>query len=81
MINAPVLHVNGDHPEGNSAISPIDAFRSSYSIIDVVKAMDIAFKYRHYFRKDIIVDLLVYRRWQVCFCLPKSIADHIIGGK
>jgi len=45
MINAPVLHVNGDHPE------------------DVIRAMDIAFKYRHYFRKDIIVDLLVYRRW------------------
>ncbi|KAF8957827.1 Transketolase, pyrimidine binding domain-containing protein [Flammula alnicola] len=45
MINAPVLHVNGDHPE------------------DVAKAMDIAFRYRNYFRKDIIVDLLVYRRW------------------
>ncbi|EKM75012.1 hypothetical protein AGABI1DRAFT_123391 [Agaricus bisporus var. burnettii JB137-S8] len=44
-INAPVLHVNGDHPE------------------DVVRAMDIAFRYRNYFRKDIIVDLLVYRRW------------------
>ncbi|KAJ3913557.1 dehydrogenase E1 and transketolase domain-containing protein 1 [Lentinula edodes] len=50
MINAPILHVNGDHPE------------------DVVKAMDIAFKYRQYFRKDIIVDLLVYRRW--CLDLP-----------
>ncbi|KIK54180.1 hypothetical protein GYMLUDRAFT_48977 [Collybiopsis luxurians FD-317 M1] len=33
MINAPILHVNGDHPE------------------DVFKAMDIAFKYRQYFRK------------------------------
>ena len=33
MINAPVLHVNGDHPE------------------DVVRAMDIAFRYREYFRK------------------------------
>ncbi|KAF9445181.1 2-oxoglutarate dehydrogenase, E1 component [Macrolepiota fuliginosa MF-IS2] len=44
-INAPVLHVNGDHPE------------------DVARAMDIAFRYRNYFRKDIIVDLLVYRRW------------------
>ncbi|KAJ4473013.1 dehydrogenase E1 and transketolase domain-containing protein 1 [Lentinula aciculospora] len=42
MINAPILHVNGDHPE------------------DVVKAMDIAFKYRQYFRKDVIVDLLVH---------------------
>jgi len=31
--------------------------------IDVVRAMDIAFRYRKYFRKDIIVDLLVYRRW------------------
>ncbi|KDR79783.1 hypothetical protein GALMADRAFT_241860 [Galerina marginata CBS 339.88] len=44
MINTPILHVNGDHPE------------------DVAKAMDIAFRYRNYFRKDIIVDLLVYRR-------------------
>ncbi|SJL03317.1 related to Probable 2-oxoglutarate dehydrogenase E1 component DHKTD1 homolog, mitochondrial [Armillaria ostoyae] len=29
---------------------------------DVVKAMEVAFQYRQYFRKDIIVDLLVYRR-------------------
>ncbi|EJF58365.1 dehydrogenase E1 and transketolase domain-containing protein 1 [Dichomitus squalens LYAD-421 SS1] len=48
MINAPVLHVNGDYPEGKS---------------NVQRAMDIAFKYRNYFRKDIIVDLIVYRRW------------------
>ncbi|KAF8575257.1 dehydrogenase E1 and transketolase domain-containing protein 1 [Ramaria rubella] len=47
MINAPVLHVNGDHPE------------------DVVRAMEVAFKYRNSFRKDIVVDLMVYRRWQV----------------
>ncbi|KAK7048480.1 2-oxoglutarate dehydrogenase E1 component mitochondrial [Favolaschia claudopus] len=33
MINAPVLHVNGDHPE------------------DVVRAMEVAFLYRNYFRK------------------------------
>ncbi|KAJ7505194.1 Transketolase, pyrimidine binding domain-containing protein [Mycena galericulata] len=46
MINAPVLHVNGDHPEA----------------LDVVRAMEVAFQYRNYFRKDIIVDLLVYRR-------------------
>ncbi|KAI8974792.1 dehydrogenase E1 and transketolase domain-containing protein 1 [Trametes punicea] len=45
MINAPVLHVNGDYPE------------------DVQRAIDIAFKYRDYFRKDIVVDLIVYRRW------------------
>ncbi|OSD05011.1 dehydrogenase E1 and transketolase domain-containing protein 1 [Trametes coccinea BRFM310] len=45
MINAPVLHVNGDYPE------------------DVQRAIDIAFKYRNYFRKDVIVDLIVYRRW------------------
>ncbi|KAI0719660.1 dehydrogenase E1 and transketolase domain-containing protein 1 [Fomitopsis betulina] len=45
MINAPVLHVNGDYPE------------------DVARAVDVAFKYRNHFRKDIIVDLLVYRRW------------------
>ncbi|KAK0488570.1 Transketolase, pyrimidine binding domain-containing protein [Armillaria novae-zelandiae] len=29
---------------------------------DVVNAMEVAFQYRQYFRKDIIVDLLVYRR-------------------
>ncbi|KAI0312699.1 dehydrogenase E1 and transketolase domain-containing protein 1 [Amylostereum chailletii] len=45
MINAPVLHVNGDHPE------------------DVARAIEIAFKYRNHFRKDVVVDLLVYRRW------------------
>ncbi|KAI0063865.1 2-oxoglutarate dehydrogenase, E1 component [Artomyces pyxidatus] len=45
MINAPVLHVNGDYPE------------------DVARAVDVAFKYRNYFRKDVIIDLLVYRRW------------------
>ncbi|KAN0135872.1 dehydrogenase E1 and transketolase [Lactarius tabidus] len=45
MINAPVLHVNGDYPE------------------DVARAIDIAFQYRHHFRKDVIIDLLVYRRW------------------
>ncbi|KDQ52171.1 hypothetical protein JAAARDRAFT_210725 [Jaapia argillacea MUCL 33604] len=30
---------------------------------DVARAMDTAFKYRNYFRKDVIVDLIVYRRW------------------
>ncbi|EMD32179.1 hypothetical protein CERSUDRAFT_118815 [Gelatoporia subvermispora B] len=45
MINAPVLHVNGDYPE------------------DVARAVDIAFKYRNYFGKDVIIDLIVYRRW------------------
>lgn len=33
MINAPILHVNGDYPE------------------DVARAVEIAFKYRNYFRK------------------------------
>ncbi|KAI9449669.1 dehydrogenase E1 and transketolase domain-containing protein 1 [Lactarius psammicola] len=45
MINAPILHVNGDYPE------------------DVARAVEIAFQYRHQFRKDVIIDLLVYRRW------------------
>ncbi|OCH85266.1 dehydrogenase E1 and transketolase domain-containing protein 1, partial [Obba rivulosa] len=45
MINAPVLHVNGDYPE------------------DVARAVEIAFKYRNYFGKDVIIDLIVYRRW------------------
>ncbi|KAL0089060.1 hypothetical protein F4703DRAFT_1839178 [Phycomyces blakesleeanus] len=45
MINVPVVHVNGDHPE------------------DVARAMDVVFEYRNKFRKDIILDLMCYRRW------------------
>ncbi|KAF9578818.1 hypothetical protein BGW38_005199, partial [Lunasporangiospora selenospora] len=45
MINAPVIHVNGDHPE------------------EVVHAMRLAFEYRNKFRKDVILDLIAYRRW------------------
>ncbi|KAF8066054.1 Transketolase, pyrimidine binding domain-containing protein [Lyophyllum atratum] len=59
MINAPVLHVNGDYPEGTTFAPSSDEL---HGYADVVRAMDIAFQYRKYFRKDIIVDLLVYRR-------------------
>ncbi|RKP12576.1 thiamine diphosphate-binding protein [Piptocephalis cylindrospora] len=45
MINAPVIHVNGDYPE------------------EVAKASKIAFEYREKFRKDVILDLVTYRRW------------------
>ncbi|ORZ14017.1 dehydrogenase E1 and transketolase domain-containing protein 1 [Absidia repens] len=45
MINVPVVHVNGDHPE------------------DVARAMDVVFEYRNKFKKDIILDLMCYRRW------------------
>ena len=63
MINAPVLHVNGDYPEGRATI----VFSSFYSPLpaDVARAIDIAFQYRQHFRKDVIIDLLVYRRWHV----------------
>lgn len=30
---------------------------------DVVRAVDVAFQYRNMFRKDIIIDLICYRRW------------------
>ncbi|OMJ17686.1 putative 2-oxoglutarate dehydrogenase E1 component DHKTD1, mitochondrial [Smittium culicis] len=45
MINAPIIHVNGDHPES------------------VAKAIEVAFKYREVFRKDVILDLISFRRW------------------
>lgn len=49
MINAPVLHVNGDHPQGKS----ITNFwgRTFNWLVDVARAIDVAFKYRNYFRK------------------------------
>jgi len=40
-------------------------FSSSPRLADVERAVEVAFRYRHYFRKDIIIDLLVYRRWKV----------------
>ncbi|KAI8324424.1 dehydrogenase E1 and transketolase domain-containing protein 1 [Martensiomyces pterosporus] len=45
LINAPVIHVNGDYPE------------------EVARAMRVAFEYRKMFRKDVIVDLITFRRW------------------
>ncbi|KAG6871746.1 hypothetical protein C0995_000516 [Termitomyces sp. Mi166 len=44
MINAPVLHVNGDYPE------------------DVVRAMDIAFRYRKHFRKPLMYEKISARQ-------------------
>ncbi|KAJ2783207.1 hypothetical protein GGI18_003541, partial [Coemansia linderi] len=45
LVNAPVIHVNGDYPE------------------EVARAMRVAFEYRKMFRKDIIIDLITFRRW------------------
>ncbi|MCC6208598.1 MAG: 2-oxoglutarate dehydrogenase E1 component [Gammaproteobacteria bacterium] len=44
MVNAPILHVNGDDPEA------------------VLAAARIALDYRMEFRKDIVIDLVCYRR-------------------
>ncbi|KAH7108012.1 dehydrogenase E1 and transketolase domain-containing protein 1 [Auriculariales sp. MPI-PUGE-AT-0066] len=57
MINAPVLHCNGDHPLNKTENMQL------ISIADVVRAIQIALHYRNHFRKDIVVDLMVYRRW------------------
>jgi hypothetical protein len=63
MINVPVLHVNGDYPEGRVSVFLLSP--GSLRSTDVERAVDIAFQYRHQFRKDVIIDLLVYRRWRV----------------
>lgn len=52
-------------------IPKVDSIRVPASIYanlvsaDVARAIEVAFKYRNFFRKDIIIDLIVYRRWYV----------------
>ena len=51
MINAPVLHVNGDYPQG--IIFSLLPFLSAPDPdpSEVARAMETAFKYRNFFRK------------------------------
>jgi 2-oxoglutarate dehydrogenase E1 component len=45
MVQAPIIHVNGDDPEA------------------VVHAAALAFEYRQRFKRDIVIDMVGYRRW------------------
>ena len=45
LVSAPVIHVNGDHPE------------------QVVRAMEIAMRFRYLFHRDVVVDVVCYRRY------------------
>lgn len=51
MINAPVLHVNGDYPQGMIFSSSLFLCASDPALPDVARAMETAFKYRNFFRK------------------------------
>ncbi|HET8897365.1 MAG TPA: 2-oxoglutarate dehydrogenase E1 component [Rhodanobacteraceae bacterium] len=44
MVNAPILHVNGDDPE---------------AVIEVTR---LAFDFRQHFKRDVVIDLVCYRR-------------------
>jgi 2-oxoglutarate dehydrogenase E1 component len=44
-VQAPIFHVNGDHPE------------------DAVRVIRLALAFRQQFHRDVVVDLVCYRRW------------------
>jgi multifunctional 2-oxoglutarate metabolism enzyme len=67
MVQAPILHVNGDDPEA------------------CVRVIKLAFDFRQRFRKDVVVDMICYRRYghnetdEPAFTQPRMyelIADH-----
>src|ERR1039458_4020419 len=45
MVQAPILHANGDDPEA------------------CVRAIEIAFEYRQQFKKDVVIDMVCYRKY------------------
>jgi 2-oxoglutarate dehydrogenase E1 component len=45
MVQAPIFHVNGDHPEA------------------AVRVVTLALAFRQEWKRDVVVDLLCYRRW------------------
>ena len=65
MINAPILYINGNHPEGALHLFFSHIYRMTSVHIDVMRVMGIGFRYRKHFRRDILVDLLICRRWCV----------------
>ncbi|KAJ3050906.1 hypothetical protein HK097_008117 [Rhizophlyctis rosea] len=63
MISCPVIHVNADYPE----VRPFTVMHGRWCNVDVfvqdvAYATSIAFEYRNKFRKDVIIDLIAYRR-------------------
>jgi hypothetical protein len=51
MINAPVLHVNGDYPQGSVISLLFFLCAAEPAPPEVARAMETAFKYRNFFRK------------------------------
>jgi hypothetical protein len=50
MINAPIMHVNGDYPEGRLLFNNDDRTLTLLGV-DVTRAVKIAFEYRRRFKK------------------------------
>ena len=74
MVGAPVMHVNGDHPEVRENThahthtqththTHTTTTHTTHTSQDMVRATEVAMDYWLTFHNDVAIDLVCFRRW------------------